>query len=735
MNCLSNIRVFLGLTYCLSTPLISLAQQHFVDMDEAYHALKIFNYFKAREIFLKEKTQHPFLSSFGLSEIYRRSDNPFSDLDSAYHYLEVAEISLVKRNKSQRDELKKFLKKWLFQTNLKQLVARSDTIVSKIYKSLLLRKDIAPAEIDRFVKKYHRMSIPLKLEAYQFRDSLAFDRAFEDHTALAMRQFLTYYPMSEQFDTAQHLYQNWLYHEKTATKTPESYRRFALMYPTSPYADSAYHVLFSISTPNGTPQEYYRYVKAYPNTPYTELAWRALYGKYFVEYSADEFERFLYDYPEYPYVDEIEQDKVIFKKTLFLVHKEGFYGFIDTLGNEVLPFEYRFARDFHQGLALASTDQRVGYIDKKGAFRIPMIYDEGEPAQDGRVVVDSAFHLGVIDLSHRVVIPFHFEKITPQPNGLFLTYQGQNYRFYNREGKPLFEDYSFATSFQNGYAVVGKQHKKGLIDLQGKSVFSISYQEIEPLSQEKSTSFYRVKKNRKWGIISPRDKALVPIKYDYIGSLSGGRILFVKGKKYGYFDPKGKVAIRPKFRVRKGYRQYARFETFARVKNSKGNYGLIDKRGKKVFPSIFEEIGAVSALPLPVKRKGKWGFVDRRLKMLAHRYEALSPFESGAAWARRKGGQYELLKSIPLKRGFAIEQHTAATYDHLQRLRGKLWLFGKGAFYGVLDLEQKKTVIPAQYTKVEIYPEDRDILRLYRGEDMDYYHLGQGRYIYQTPQL
>lgn len=731
------IFILMCVTLVFSSALELKSQDRLGVMEEAYQALKIFNYFKAREVFLKNKATFPFLASYGLSVICRRNDNPFSNLDSAYHYLEVAEISLLKKNKSQRERSKDILRKWHFQTSLKRLANRSDTIVLKIYHRIISKKGITPEGVDFFLKKYHRASPYLRLRAHRFRDSLAFGLAFQDHTALAMRQFITHYPMAVQFDTAQHLYQKWLYLEKTASKTPESYRRFALMYPESHYADSAYHKLFLVSTPHKTPEEYYQYAKSNPQTPYAKIAWRLLYGKYFTDYSSDEIDAFLSEYPEYPFADELEKDKDIFQKTLFLSHKQGLYGFVDTLGNEVVPFEYRFARDFHQGLALASMDQRVGYIDKKGLFRIPMRYDEGERVDKGFIIVDSAFHLGVIDLSDKTILPFHFEKITRLSSGLFLTQRlsDQHYQLFNDKGIEVSEAYPFATGLKNGYTIIGKDGKKGLIDPQAKQAIPLSYQDITPLSELSSNRFYRVKKDRKWGVISAKEEILIPMKYDYIGPLSGGRILFVQGKKkYGYFDHQGKKVIRAKFRVYKGYQQDANFEVFAKVRNSKGNYGLIDKRGKKIFPSIFQKIASVSALPIPVKRKGKWGFVDKRLKMLVHRYGKLSPFKEGVASGLRKG-KYELLRKVPLKKGFAIERQFPKTYDHLMWCKGKLWIFGQQSLYGVLEAGQKKVLIPAKYSKIEVYPEDQDVLRLYSGDDIDYYRISTSRYICQSTQI
>ena len=56
-------------------------------LDKAFEALRIFDYFKARELFTKQVPKHPAGAWYGLSVITGRADNPFYQLDSALTYV------------------------------------------------------------------------------------------------------------------------------------------------------------------------------------------------------------------------------------------------------------------------------------------------------------------------------------------------------------------------------------------------------------------------------------------------------------------------------------------------------------------------------------------------------------------------------------------------------------------------------------------------------------------------
>ena len=74
------------------------------------------------------------------------------------------------------------------------------------------------------------------------------------------------------------------------------------------------------------------------------------------------------------------------------VGRNGFYGYIDLKGEEVVPCKYINARDFSGGLASVS----IGIIETNGSFNFPK---------------DEKF--GVIDKKGNIIADFQFEEIGP----------------------------------------------------------------------------------------------------------------------------------------------------------------------------------------------------------------------------------------------------------------------------------------------------------------------------------
>lgn len=70
-------------------------------------------------------------------------------------------------------------------------------------------------------------------------------------------------------------------------------------------------------------------------------------------------------------------------------------GYINLDGELVIPLQYRWAKDFSEGLAAVENEKGlVGYIDKQGRLVIPFRYIDGEPFKNGRAVVRANIYGG-----------------------------------------------------------------------------------------------------------------------------------------------------------------------------------------------------------------------------------------------------------------------------------------------------------------------------------------------------
>lgn len=126
------------------------------------------------------------------------------------------------------------------------------------------------------------------------------------------------------------------------------------------------------------------------------------------------------------------------------------FGFINTVGKEVVPPQYSWANDFSDGLAFVeTTDAKKYFIDKNGKIKINLAkYDKVYSFSEGLSCVMSQGKYGFIDLNGNEVIPLVFDYVI----GFY------EFRFNS-----------------NGIVGVALDDKYGIIDRTGKYVHQPNY--------------------------------------------------------------------------------------------------------------------------------------------------------------------------------------------------------------------------------------------------------------------
>lgn len=117
-------------------------------------------------------------------------------------------------------------------------------------------------------------------------------------------------------------------------------------------------------------------------------------------------------------------------------------GYINTLGEEVIPLIYSGVKDFHEGLAVV----RVGNW--------------------------STGKCGFINATGDVVVSFRYDKVMPFRNGIAKVKQDGEWFFIDLQENMVISlrNYSGSTYFYDGYAVVEIENYYGIINQNGKEV-------------------------------------------------------------------------------------------------------------------------------------------------------------------------------------------------------------------------------------------------------------------------
>ena len=127
-------------------------------------------------------------------------------------------------------------------------------------------------------------------------------------------------------------------------------------------------------------------------------------------------------------------------------YEEGKCGYVNTKGEEVIPFSFYSADAFSEGLAAvgvelsqAEEEIRYGYIDKTGNRVIEPKYRRAFAFQDGLAKVeDTDRNIGYIDKTGKEVIPLRYTKITNFWNGKAFAQEKSGEVFLiDRTGKKL----------------------------------------------------------------------------------------------------------------------------------------------------------------------------------------------------------------------------------------------------------------------------------------------------------
>jgi uncharacterized protein YchJ len=90
------------------------------------------------------------------------------------------------------------------------------------------------------------------------------------------------------------------------------------------------------------------------------------------------------------------QDRLVHQSHdgLVLLEVNGKWGFIDTKGNEVIPFKYEHAHVFNEGPAAVKLNDKWGFLDKTGKEITPLKYERVQNFHDGsaRVKLNGKWH-------------------------------------------------------------------------------------------------------------------------------------------------------------------------------------------------------------------------------------------------------------------------------------------------------------------------------------------------------
>ena len=173
-------------------------------------------------------------------------------------------------------------------------------------------------------------------------------------------------------------------------------------------------------------------------------------------------------------------------------YKDGKYGFVDGEDKLVIPYQYDFAVDFSDGMALVcDKDGNIGYINTKGELVIPYQYDNpaernGNDFHEGlcAVMVDGEHEwFSYIDKTGKQAFPGIFSQDGEFSEGLAaVRTTGENYQsgYIDHSGKMVITlpEGWWGRKFNDGVAQIQKVDSCLIIDKTGKRLFQVDSDKV-----------------------------------------------------------------------------------------------------------------------------------------------------------------------------------------------------------------------------------------------------------------
>ena len=675
-------------------------------LKRGFAALEIYNYFEAKRLFEKSLKKHPVPAAYGLSVIYARKDNPFSNLDSAYNKIYLSYISYGQLKEKKKEKYKKYGVDSAFVINQRDHISHLYYLRAVDVNSIFGYQD--------FIEK-NPWSVDMDSAVYK-RDELAFAQALNSGKSDDFSFFLAAYPESEFSTEAQNNLDKALYIENTFNNSFIDYVNFVKTHPNSPYREEAEDKIYEMATQTGTAEGFRNFIVEYPSNHNVDQAWKYLYNaRLQEEYSSDAIEGFKNEYPDYPFQKDLILELNVADKVLYPIKYAGSWGFCDKSGYVVIPPIYASTEWFTEGLAVVKKKEKYGYVNKLGQLVIEPIFDDAMPFKEGHALVEINEKWGIINRTGDFVIPPEYEELGEPSNGLVYYLDGDLYGFLDMKGYArLKPQYSEAYDFEGELAVVSKNDYFGVIDEFGTTLIPFKYEDLLYYAKGKYTALL----DDYYGVINLKGDTLIPFEYDYIGKPIDGVSIVELDDEFNFVDSTGKLILTEWVETYSGYRLLAQFKGgYAKILSERG-FNLANSNGQKLFRTDWDDVGSFSDI-IAVKKGDKWGYVNTKgQKVLTFEYTYAHSFRGKSAIVQLS----PFYGVIDRKGEYIIDP----LQEELRALNDTTLIAKSLGKYGMITLEGDTLL---QYKYVNIEPIDEFVVKLEEGGEVFYYNCRLRKFI------
>ncbi|MFT6147964.1 MAG: hypothetical protein ACJAUH_000643 [Saprospiraceae bacterium] len=239
---------------------------------------------------------------------------------------------------------------------------------------------------------------------------------------------------------------------------------------------------------------------------------------------------------------------------LILVEKDGKYTFlsktiltsqnINFTGNPELSEEYDMViSSYTDEFSIVILGAKYGYINDIGEEIIPPMYDDATLFDGQFAAVKIGSKWGAVDKSNGKVIDFQYANMKPFNSEKCVAKKGSKWGIIDGNNKIIIPfKYKYLSNFNSDSVAIAKKGKSwGVINMAGKIIIDFNYKfDLNYLSLMQLTDGYLwLQKNGFWGTVDLKNNVIIPFIYDEIQSIDGSEITVVKDNRNIIIDEFG----------------------------------------------------------------------------------------------------------------------------------------------------------------------------------------------------
>ncbi len=603
-------------------------------INSAFKSLNEFDYFKAKQLFYKlnKKQINPF-AAYGLSIIYLRNDNPFFNLDSASKYVNLSYCNFINKEKATN-----FLS---FNVDNISILKMIDSIANKAFWGIT--KNNSLVLYNQFLKQNYLATAQLLKRAVYLRDELEFNIVLSNNSSQKTKNFINSYPQSEFIAEAFLLLERQIYNETTKNETPDEYILFLKNHPKNTMRKAAYEKLFKIYKNNSSIAGLTFFVNTYPKALQNIEAWQLLFSLSIKSFSNFELENFLATHPNCPLKNSLLNELELNKLQLFIYQKNDYYGCIDSASSIIIPNIYDAITSFNEGLSVVTKNDSVFYVNKKNENIFNQYYTDAYSFNNGIAAVKQNNNWLFINRQGQFISDI-FEEVNELNNNCYVFKKNNKYGALDAFAQLLIEPkFEKLGDFKNEFAYYIENGKYGFISKNGY-VHKAKYDWISDMGED---NIAIIKLNNKYGLINSKDSMILIPQFDQILKAKNSIYMLIKDNFYGFYSGISNCylsQINYDYLKEKSIDFYTNGNILKLLKTVKlsgveaKQQAFTDFNGKiSIDFGIYDEINFVSNNLLKVKRKNKYGFVDKKLNVIIpNKFQQAQDFKDSLAIVKLK---------------------------------------------------------------------------------------------------